>query len=539
MRTYQERARKAIPQIVETIRFIESKILKTMQKKGYGKNQMLTALGFCSRYGMFGEKENEENYFASVLPPSNEIGDNALPAPMPFFSEAYQKPLQEMHAKLAREDLRILNDLQREGMTQKEAWEDFRGKSIFGMLAADERLQGEYEAATWENHVRAREKASEEEYEDTVKMFHEVSESDTSSEHTVYREGRLLRLLYSKTNCMEETVRRIVLHATKYDGENKEAYADRLSAEAWKLEGKYRALDKAPVVAEASMDEIYRSCLRQYKERLHIESFRLKDERRIYQMLSQSSLLPQEKLMELLERDSIVMHDVGRNAEKTRNAIMEPSMEEEQTYEDLFQVSNSDTLSEACEVSNSDTLGEACEVSDSDTSRERVWQGDQLEAYQENEVPRELAKNKSDTREAKKKLRTFRFVDERVLARDEKSAEEMYLLCKDEIEREIPLPFYQKMDETIICHMFSVGYTEEEIEGVVQKFSPKRMNQKDYGKSVTKYVSNAVCLQMGRSAIQNFIGTTEYKYLQNKTEQHQTLNEYEEQRVRRRSVPPS
>ena len=142
-----------------------------------------------------------------------------------------------------------------------------------------------------------------------------------------------------------------------------------------------------------------------------------------------------------------------------------------------------------------------------------------------------LATDKKSIRAAKHKLRSYSFANERVRVRGEKDAEEMYESCREEIERDIPLPFNGQMDEQIILHLFSIGYEEREIENAVQHNSPRRRSQKDYAKNIVKSV------QARNPGLQNVIKQAETKYLQTKMEQGQTLTAYEKERVLVRDVP--
>lgn len=155
---------------------------------------------------------------------------------------------------------------------------------------------------------------------------------------------------------------------------------------------------------------------------------------------------------------------------------------------------------------------------------------EEVEKVQES-TPVLLATDKKSIREAKHKLRSYSFTSERVRVRGEKDAEEMYENCREEIERDIPLPFNGQMDEQIILHLFSIGYEEREIENAVQHNSPRRRSQKDYAKNIVKSV------QARNPSLQNVIKQAETKYLQTKMEQGQTLTAYEKERVLVRDVP--
>ena len=155
---------------------------------------------------------------------------------------------------------------------------------------------------------------------------------------------------------------------------------------------------------------------------------------------------------------------------------------------------------------------------------------EEVEKVQES-TPVLLATDKKSIREAKHKLRSYSFASERVRVRGDKDAEEMYENCREEIERDIPLPFNGQMDEQIILHLFSIGYEEREIENAVQHNSPRRRSQKDYAKNIVKSV------QARNPGLQNVIKQAETKYLQTKMEQGQTLTAYEKERVLVRDVP--
>ena len=155
---------------------------------------------------------------------------------------------------------------------------------------------------------------------------------------------------------------------------------------------------------------------------------------------------------------------------------------------------------------------------------------DAVEPIQE-DVPAVLPTDKKSIREAKRRLREYTFASERVRTRGEKDAEEMYENCREEIEKDVPLPFNGQMDEQIILHLFSLGYEEREIENAVQHNSPRRRSQRGYAKNIVKSV------QTRHPALQNVIKQAETKYLQTKMEQGQTLTAYEKERVLVRDVP--
>ena len=172
------------------------------------------------------------------------------------------------------------------------------------------------------------------------------------------------------------------------------------------------------------------------------------------------------------------------------------------------------------------TQGDAVRIRTQDAPEE----AEEVEKVQES-TPVLLATDKKSIREAKHKLRSYSFASERVRVRGEKDAEEMYENCREEIERDIPLPFNGQMDEQIILHLFSIGYEEREIENAVQHNSPRRRSQKDYAKNIVKSV------QARNPGLQNVIKRAETKYLQTKMEQGQTLTAYEKERVLVRDVP--
>ena len=172
------------------------------------------------------------------------------------------------------------------------------------------------------------------------------------------------------------------------------------------------------------------------------------------------------------------------------------------------------------------TQGDAVRIRTQDASEER----EEVEKEQEH-TPASFPTDKKSIRAAKHKLREYSFSGERVRVRGDKDAEEMYENCREEIERDIPLPFNGQMDEQIILHLFSIGYEEHEIENAVQHNSPRRRSQKDYAKNIVKSV------QARNPGLQNVIKQAETKYLQTKMEQGQTLTAYEKERVLVRDVP--
>ena len=234
----------------------------------------------------------------------------------------------------------------------------------------------------------------------------------------------------------------------------------------------------------------------------------------------------------------------GASEEEVRELLLEFGgiPDHERTQEYLNQI-----LAEAREVQEV-SVGSASEVSQTDAAP--VWEGvrrtqgdavrirtqdaseerEEVEKEQEH-TPASFPTDKKSIRAAKHKLREYSFSGERVRVRGDKDAEEMYENCREEIERDIPLPFNGQMDEQIILHLFSIGYEEREIENAVQHNSPRRRSQKDYAKNIVKSV------QARNPGLQNVIKQAETKYLQTKMEQGQTLTAYEKERVLVRDVP--
>lgn len=244
----------------------------------------------------------------------------------------------------------------------------------------------------------------------------------------------------------------------------------------------------------------------------------------------------------LAARELITKYGVGE--EEVRELLLEFGgiPDHERTQEYLNQI-----LAEAREVQEV-SVGSASEVSQTDAAP--VWEGvrrtqgdavrirtqdaseerEEVEKEQEH-TPASFPTDKKSIRAAKHKLREYSFSGERVRVRGDKDAEEMYENCREEIERDIPLPFNGQMDEQIILHLFSIGYEEREIENAVQHNSPRRRSQRDYAKNIVKSV------QARNLGLQNVIKQAETKYLQTKMEQGQTLTAYEKERVLVRDVP--
>ncbi|ERL03196.1 hypothetical protein [Mitsuokella sp. oral taxon 131] len=166
----------------------------------------------------------------------------------------------------------------------------------------------------------------------------------------------------------------------------------------------------------------------------------------------------------------------------------------------------------------------------------KIWNGrhKSIAPHEQKHAP---ATEKDDLRDQVKKLRTYTFTAEKVRTRGTKSAEEMYEDCLEQIEEDVRMPFDSRMDESIIRHMFSIGYEEREIEDALQHASPKRMHQRAYGKSIVKSML-ARFPSLG-AAVQNTVAKVEYNYLQNKIEGQKPLTAYEQSRVRVRDVPTS
>ena len=160
-----------------------------------------------------------------------------------------------------------------------------------------------------------------------------------------------------------------------------------------------------------------------------------------------------------------------------------------------------------------------------------VWEGE-AKSLAPAERERKIASTAKEILAEKKKLKGYAFSAEKVRTRDGMFAEEMYDACREQMENDIALPFSQQMDETIIQHMFAVGYEEREIEDTLNERSPLRMKQKSYAKNILKYVKEKPAVKdLLKSFVQTAVAKEETKYLQNKLERHEPLTRYEQERA--------
>ena len=160
-----------------------------------------------------------------------------------------------------------------------------------------------------------------------------------------------------------------------------------------------------------------------------------------------------------------------------------------------------------------------------------VWEGE-AKSLAPAERERKIASTAKEILAEKKKLKGYTFREEKVRTRESMFAEEMYDVCREQMENDIALPFSQQMDETIIQHMFAVGYEEREIEDTLNERSPLRMKQNSYAKNILKYVKEKPAVKdLLKSLVQTAVAKEETKYLQNKLERHEPLTRYEQERA--------
>ena len=252
-------------------------------------------------------------------------------------------------------------------------------------------------------------------------------------------------------------------------------------------------------------------------------------DRRHYNVLAARELLTKYGASEEEVRELLLAFGGIPDHERTQehlNQILAEAREVQEVSAGMITAKEPQTAATPVWEGSPRTQGDAVRIRTQDAPEA----AEEVMGVQEN-TPVLLATDKKSIREAKHKLRSYSFANERVRVRGEKDAEEMYESCRKEIERDIPLPFNGQMDEQIILHLFSIGYEEREIENAVQHNSPRRRSQKDYAKNIVKSV------QARNPGLQNVIKQAETKYLQTKMEQGQTLTAYEKERVLVRDVP--
>ena len=527
---------KPLRQIAGILAAADQGILENMREQHIPRGEVREAYLGGSLYGTLAGDMAESTAFEHRVWKKHRA---AIMASVKTETEEMQSLFQEVWERRSKEAARPIAVREGEGITQflrdSNAQEETAAQLLMGAT--------EYEGRDKEAYVRKIASAAVRE----IGMYEQIGAASTEveSDEEVYRA------------CLKDAMRTLRRDTLPYEAEAQIVGALRSAGmdEEMLREGILRA---SPLLAAAGRDsdktlaallagepeqasffdgdyvkfaDIYQRLITDYDDAL-IDAGAdsgVAADRRHYNVLAARELLTKYGASEEEVRELLLAFGGIPDHERTQeylNQILAEAREVQEVSAWIITAKEPQTAATPVWEGSPRTQGNAVRI----RTQDALETAEEVMRVQEN-TPVLLATDKKSIREAKHKLRSYSFANERVRVRGEKDAEEMYESCREEIERDIPLPFNGQMDEQIILHLFSIGYEEREIENAVQHNSPRRRSQKDYAKNIVKSV------QTRNPGLQNVIKQAETKYLQTKMEQGHTLTAYEKERVLVRDVP--
>ena len=219
------------------------------------------------------------SYFDSILPTSTAEGKSSLPSPAEVFGRAYPARIEE-HARavLLEQDARTLSGLLREGHAPADLQEAYFGHSLFRRLTEDEKerclfesdaittLMEREQARSDRERAHAKERFAEEMQRLWAAYEDDVRENPNS---IPFAEGRVVAKLIDEEDFSAYTMQSVLLEESRcaWDDEERQAYADKLVAEALQLRAAYDRLDDAPCIERAeNVEELYAAMLHEARQ---------------------------------------------------------------------------------------------------------------------------------------------------------------------------------------------------------------------------------------------------------------------------------
>ena len=263
---------------IAIIRHIEAGLLRDMTQQGYGRTQLQEALSARSRYPKDEGQDARSSYFESILPTTEEEGDAALPSPAAVFERAYPARVEEHAAHLHKQDVYVLAGLLREGHAPGDLQEAYFGHSLFRHLLGEEKERNRFESDVLTTLMEREQQRSAQERPHAKARFVEemqrlwaAQDSDVRENPNLipFAEGRIIAKLIGEEGYSAYTMQSILLEESRYagDDEERQAYADKLVAEALHFKVAYDRLDDAPIMERAeNVDELYAAMLREARQ---------------------------------------------------------------------------------------------------------------------------------------------------------------------------------------------------------------------------------------------------------------------------------
>ena len=263
---------------ISVLQHIEAGLVRDMAQQGYGRAQLQEALSARSRYPKDDGQDARSSYFESILPTTEEEGDAALPSPAAVFERAYPARVEQHTAHLREQDVRALAGLLREGHAPADVQEAYFGHSLFRHLLGEEKERNRFESDVLTTLMEREQQRSARERPHAKARFAEemqrlwaAQDSDVRENPNLipFAEGRITAKLIGEEGYSAYTMQSILLEESRYagDDEERQAYADKLVAEALHFKVAYDRLDGTPIMERAeNVDELYAAMLREARQ---------------------------------------------------------------------------------------------------------------------------------------------------------------------------------------------------------------------------------------------------------------------------------
>ena len=263
---------------ISVLQHIEAGLVRDMARQGYGRAQLQEALSARSRYPKDDGQDARSSYFESILPTTEEEGDAALPSPAAVFERAYPARVEQHTAHLREQDVRALAGLLHEGHAPADVQEAYFGHSLFRHLLGEEKERNRFESDVLttlmerEQQRSARERPyAKERFREEMQRLWAAQDSDVRENPNLipFAEGRITAKLIGEEGYSAYTMQSILLEESRYagDDEERQAYADKLVAEALHFKVAYDRLDGTPIMERAeNVDELYAAMLREARQ---------------------------------------------------------------------------------------------------------------------------------------------------------------------------------------------------------------------------------------------------------------------------------
>ena len=318
---------------IAIIRHIEAGLLRDMTQQGYGRTQLQEALSARSRYPKDDGQDARSSYFESILPTTEEEGDAALPSPAAVFERAYPARVEQHTAHLREQDVRALAGLLREGHAPADVQEAYFGHSLFRHLLGEEKERNRFESDVLttlmerEQHRSARERPhAKARFAEEMQRLWAAQDSDVreNPNSIPYAEGRTVAKLIGEEGFSAYTMQSVLLEESRYagDDEERQAYADKLVAEALHFKVAYDRLDDAPIMERAeNVDELYAAMLREAQQSAYDGLLDdTAEERTIAELVAED--FAKDELAAAIRRHSPYLHTPARDREAYIDGVL-------------------------------------------------------------------------------------------------------------------------------------------------------------------------------------------------------------------------